>query len=168
MQGNKERRLYSSTELLLFLPDSPLHICAVTVNGKAICRRKALPTVNLSLFYLQAVLLFCLTYAAIIQARIMCNKSSRTECFSANFISPHRALNSRTCRQEADGDQVQVWLKNEDFKAPFFCHVWTCKYVLKVANVSLTTAATAHTWKQKIPAVRSSVGFMNFTKPTWF
>ena len=35
------------------------------------------------------------------------------------MIFPHRAPNSRTCRQEADGDQVQIWLKAQDFKAPF-------------------------------------------------
>lgn len=41
------------------------------------------------------------------------------EYFSANLISPHRVLNSRTCRQQADGDQVQIWLKSKDFKPHF-------------------------------------------------
>lgn len=41
------------------------------------------------------------------------------ENFSADLILAHRVLNSRTRRQEADGDQVQIWLKSKDFKCCF-------------------------------------------------
>lgn len=54
-------------------------------------------------------------------------------------------LSSRTFRQEADEDQVPIWLKNEDFKAPFLAtfEPLNIYYVLKVETLTLTTDTVA-------------------------